>query len=140
MVSRGSLVFRILAALLVIGVVVAAGVLLYRAGFSQGFLQGGAAVQGDAPLDNPGFPFTYGFRGMYPGFLWPHFGFFPFFGFCLFGLLLLFFFGWVFRPRFWGRPHPGGWHRYGPYWGAPPEEKDRPEGQAQPGEKDQERG
>jgi hypothetical protein len=133
MERRGYFIYRLLAALLVVGILAAAGVAVYRAGFTQGYLQAAAAAEEGGALTRPGSPY-------YPGFGWPRFGFFPFFpfvGFFFFGLLFFLFFRALFRPWHWG--YPGPWHGYPPGWGAPPWAKDRPadqpgtESQPQPG-------
>jgi hypothetical protein len=125
----GSIILRVLAALLLIGLLVGGGMAVYRAGFAQGYAvgassatAGGAEVApGGAPL-SPYYPY-------YPGMMYPHFGFFPFMplgGLCLFGLLIFFAFGALLRgPRHWGHhawahgpeggPH-GHWHGYPPPW------------------------
>lgn len=121
MFRRSSFVFRILAALVLVAILLGAGALVYRLGFSQGLAQSAALSGGEAPRFTPGFPYA-------PGFYRMHFGFFPgfhLFGLCLIGLLFLFIFGAFFRgPWFWG------W-RWGPHhyasgprgsqpWGGPP--------------------
>ena len=124
----GSIIFRVLAALLLIALLVGGGMAVYQAGFTQGYAAGAArtaaggteVAPGGAPL-TPYYPY-------YPGMIYPHFGFFPFMplGLCLFGLLVLFAFGALLRgPRHWGHhawahgpeggPH-GHWHGYPPPW------------------------
>jgi hypothetical protein len=93
---------RILAVLLVAGVLLAAGVYVYQVGLAQGYAQGAAVAGGETPQLEPGF------RG-YPGFgpgtghgPWGfRFGFFLFFPLlaCFFGLLFLFGIGGLFRAR-----------------------------------------
>jgi hypothetical protein len=106
MFPRGSIVARILAAILVVGLLIAAGVLVYRAGFTQGWAQAALVSGEEGQRAVPGFPY-------YPGFYRPHFGFFPgfpLFGLFFFGLFILFLFRWLFRP--WGWGHPGHWHAH----------------------------
>ncbi|OGO33618.1 MAG: hypothetical protein A2W35_14290 [Chloroflexi bacterium RBG_16_57_11] len=144
---RGSFFLRALGVLILIGVLLAGGALLFRAGQAQGYQTGiaaGVAASAAAGGETPGTasvtPYGPGYGPAYwrnyPG---PHFGFFPFFpfgGLCgsiLLVLLVLFALRLIFRP--WGWFHhgkgPGGWgehpHEWGPHgwgphtWGPPPE-------------------
>ncbi len=121
---RGSILFRILGALVIIGILVTAGVFIFQAGQAQGYAMGLAAAGKDGvttPAPYPYYGYGYGL-GFHPFF-------FPFF-FPLGGLL--FFFGLFFLLRFvfggFGRRHwygqPGGW-----YGGPGPQP-----GQQQPGQ------
>jgi hypothetical protein len=107
--------WRILLALILVGLLVGGGVTAYRTGWAQGYQAGvlTAADTGEAlPRSSlvPAYPF-------YPG--WGHYG--PFFGFTPFSpflwigffLLLFFVIGGLFRP--WGWPRSGGWggHMHG---------------------------
>ena len=126
MFYRGSFFFRALAALLVVGGLIIGGVLIFQAGQAMGYSQGAALASGEAPALPPSAPY-------YPGYAWPHFGFFPFMLFplfCLGGLALLAFFaiGGFFRRHAWGYPPQGpqpgaawyGWHEHSHPWGPPP--------------------
>jgi hypothetical protein len=122
MFGRGSIVLRILGTLVLIGVLVAAGALIFQAGQAQGYALGLAASgkvgQNVAPAVPAPYPYYPGYWG--PGFLGPRF-FFPFgplFGLLFFGGVVFFFFvvGGLFRARRWG----GGYGPYGP--------RERPEG------------
>ena len=128
--------FRILAALVLVGLLFAAGSAVYRLGYAEGWA-GSAAVQaagsgGQAPNVAPGYAPGYGPGYPYnPGFFGPRFGFFPFFpffGFCLFGLFLLCLFGFLFRgPRRWGK---GQGHSHP--WGTPPWDQGQGQSEAEP--------
>ena len=130
MVGRGSLFLRLLAAVLLIGALVAAGWMIFQAGQAQGYAMGAAqaaAQAGDAGGVQPvpqGGPFYPGYYGYYR----PHFSpFFPLAG--IFWFLVLFFvIGGLFRAIFWGLrgPRHYGWyggpghhHPHG-WWGGPP--------------------
>ena len=98
--------FRVVAALVLLGVLAAIGVGVYNAGVSQGLAQNVTAVASGAPV-----------AGYYPGYFGPHWGWgFGFFGifFWILGIFLVFallraIFGW----GRWGR-HAGHWGGYGP--------------------------
>lgn len=107
---RGSIIFRVLASLLLVGALVAAGIMLFQAGQAQGYAMGLAADgKTISPPAGPGMMvpgYGYGF-----GYWRPHF--FPFgLFFCLIPLLFFFLFGGLFRAFAW-RMHPGPWG-YGP--------------------------
>jgi hypothetical protein len=147
MSTRGSFFLRLLGVFILVGIMLAGGALLFRAGQMQGYQMGaaGAAANaaagetlGTAPVVpyGPGYWPGYG-PGYYPG---PHFGFFPFGWLCgsiFLVFLALFAFRLIFRP--WGWRHhgmgPGGWgqHPHGPYgwgpygYGPPPPGKDQPQ-------------
>jgi len=120
--SRGSIVFRVIGILVLMVVLVVAGSLVFRAGYTQGVAQSpvvATAISEQAGQVIPApYPPMHGYH--YPG-MWMH----PFWGFspfgCLFGFFLIFlFFGalrMIFFPRWHGRRH---WHHhgYGP-WGGP---------------------
>jgi hypothetical protein len=118
MFYRDSFLLRILAFLVLAGILLAVGSSIYQMGFNQGVTQGlvlgGSEVE--RPPVAPGYPY-------YPGYFRPSFGFFPF-GFICFGLFFFFVFGWLFRPHRWGRgpwgAHP---HRHPHDWGYPPGEQ-----------------
>jgi hypothetical protein len=130
MIERGSTtIWRVLAALLVVGLLLGAGAMVYRAGVDQGLAQA-AIVQGEEGQGAvPGFRF-------YPGFYRPHFGFFPgfpLFGIFFFGLFFLFLLRWLFRP--WGWGSRGHWHAH-PHthpWEDRPQGEPGPETQGQTG-------
>lgn len=120
--TQNGFVFRLIAALLLIGLMVGGGYAVYRMGVAQGtaqapevaqaIQQAGEDGQPVPPMYGYGYPYAWGYR--------PHFGFFPFFGCVGAFLFIVFFFGllrFVFRPWGWGR------HGYwGKRWegGAPP--------------------
>jgi len=125
MFRTGSFFIRLLGFLVLVGLLIAGGALIFQAGQTQGYLLGQAFAGAEAPAGvqpaplAPGYPPYYYYR--------PHFGFFPFGGF--FGLflgVLLFFFllRLVFWPRHWGHKY-GHWHDHPPYqegqhpWGDP---------------------
>jgi hypothetical protein len=108
----------LIAVLLLIGVLAAVGVGVYQAGLAQGYAQGATQV-GSGEL--PGGQQFRSYPGYLPGVYRFHFGLFPFFplfGLCLFGLLLLPLLGWIFRPRGWWGPYSH-WHAHPPAWGGP---------------------
>jgi hypothetical protein len=119
MFHRGPGVLRVLGALLVVLVVLAAGWGLYRVGFARGYAQGATLGAEDAPQarqalpHRPGraiAPWGWSGRGFMPGMMWPHGGlFFPFFrfgGLLIFGLLGLAFLFALLRHRPWSYgPH-----------------------------------
>ncbi len=129
---RYGILWRILLALLLVGVLIAGGAAIYRTGWAQGYQVGALAAnspntQGNNPLPYRGYP--YG--GFWPGYGFPFF--FPPFG-IFFGIgfffLIFFLVGGLFRLfgwRRWAGP-------YGPrYWGPDPrwnrerEEQNRPQ-------------
>jgi hypothetical protein len=124
--------FRILSALILIGLLVGGGVLLYRAGWSQGYLAASAAKQVAAGGTGPAVPLAPGALPygpwFYPGFFFP-FGFF-FTGLLVFlaGLFLLRLIFLPFRMAAWGSHHHGwrheGWegHPMPPWWREAPSE------------------
>ena len=107
----GRFVPRLFGVLLVLAGLIGAGVFAYQLGVAQGVAQGipagAAAVPG---------PYAYGFA---------HHGFFPFWGFGCFGILiplflLMLIFGGM-RRMFWGGGwgHHGGWRKWSE-GGVPP--------------------
>ena len=114
--SRSSVVFRVIGILVLLGVLAVAGVIVYRAGYTQGVIQSPAVAT--AASEQPGqvipAPYPPHMVGYGAG-MWMHpfWGFPPFFA-CLFGFFLIFlFFGalrMIFFPRWYGRRH---WHRHG---------------------------
>jgi hypothetical protein len=113
---------RILLGLILIALIVAGGMLVYRAGFAQG-----AAFTGEGDLT------FHDYAGNPRGFAYPMRGYFFFPGGFLFGLLFLFlFFGLIrrafFAPR-WGmhRMYSGKWQDKAESWHA--EMHNRMEGQ-----------
>ena len=111
---RTGLLWRLILALLLVGVLAAGGMALFRAGWAQGYQTGALSAapseRGVAPVAPPYYP--------YPGY-----GFYPFFApfglFPLIGLffLLFFLFGGLFRFGGWRR-----WHEHSGYgdWGDRP--------------------
>ena len=127
-----SIVFRILATLVLVGLLVGGGVLLYRSGWSQGFLAASAAKQGAAAGSGSVVPFG---PGVYPYGPWFYPGFFFPFGFLFTGLLIFLAVGFLlrliflpFRMAAWGAHHHGwrheGWegHTMPPWWRGGPSE------------------
>lgn len=125
MFNRGSFILRLVGALLLVSLMVAGGMMAYRAGVAQGIAQAPAVAEAlsnaaengqSLPVPGYGYGYPYGFR--------PHFGFFPFggilgfilFTFLFFGLLRLIFF----RPWGWHMYGRGPWKGYGHPWGPPP--------------------
>lgn len=102
-----SIVFRIVTALVMIGILLGLGGLVFRAGYFQGLATDGNWLEGPRQyLDLP-------YRG-YGG----HFFGFGFIG-CLIPLLLIFFVFGAMRMIFWRGAYPWrGMHHHGP-WGAP---------------------
>lgn len=136
MFERGSFVLRLIGALLLVGLVIAGGVMAYRAGVAHGIAQApivaealSSAAENGQPLPAP----VYGYGYPYYGFR-PHFGFFPFGG--IFGFILFFFlfFGLLrlifFRPWGWHLYRHGPWKGYGGPWGPPPWAREEKEGEA----------
>ena len=114
---RNGFIFRLIAVLLLIGLVAAGGYMAYKAGIAQGIAQApevAEAIQQSAD-DGQVVPPMYGYGYRYHGFGYPHhFGFFPggicfsiFFIFLFFGLLRFVFF----------RPWHRGWRHHG-HWGG----------------------
>ncbi|MGD0610518.1 MAG: hypothetical protein ABSB41_03315 [Anaerolineales bacterium] len=122
--------FRILATLVLIGLLVGGGVLLYRAGWSQGYLAASAAKQTTTGSNGSIVPWAPGYLGygprFYPGLFFP-------FGF-LFTGLLIFFAGFFllrliffpFRMAAWESHHHGWRHEGWEGHPTPPWMKERP--------------
>jgi hypothetical protein len=129
--------WRILLAVLLVGLLVLGGGALYRAGWAQGYQAAALAASASGSEGAPVAPY-YGVYPQYPAFGYPPF-FAPFwapFGLCLgvgFFFLLLFLIGGLFRPHRWG--HWGGGPKHGDWQGGPmpPWVKEWKESQ-QPGE------
>lgn len=126
MFRGGWFVFRLIGTLLLVGFLIAGGVMLYNSGQAQGYAMGLAAggQEQAAPLPSNGSAPYYGFAPYYG---WGH----PFFSpfppiigfFVVIGLIFLFFgvIGSIFRHRTW--THNGPWSsgpRHGTPWGPPP--------------------
>jgi hypothetical protein len=120
-------VFRVIGALLLVGLMVAGGFMAYQAGVAQGVAEAPvvATAISQAADNGAGAPLGYGHGYGYGhpyGFGRHHFGFFPF-GICGSILFVFFFFGLLrmifFRPWHAGWGHHGHWGRH---WegGAPP--------------------
>jgi hypothetical protein len=124
MMYRGGIVVRILLVITLIAVLVGGGLVLYRAGWTQGY-QAGVFVSSGEGIE--WVPMVPQFRGLAQGPFMPGFGL-PFFGLCLgigFIFLVLFLVGGLLKP--WGRKgwaghpyHHGKWE-HGP---MPPWAKD----------------
>ena len=129
----GRIVFRIISAFVIIGLLIVGGVALYNAGWSQGYgtaslaasassaATGGQAVQPAPGFVGPGFvaPYTYGYPFYRPWFFGPWSCLFPILAilafFFLFRLLFIPFFGWGFHRRRWMMEgHGPPWWRGGP--------------------------
>jgi hypothetical protein len=124
MSRTGFIVLRLVGVLLLVGLLIGAGVIAYRSGYSQGVVEGAAmAAAGSGGESGQVAPLVPGY-GYYPGYALRPFGGFFFtelLGVLFFGFLFLTALRRVFRPRFgWGR----GWygrHAYaGHPWGGPP--------------------
>jgi len=146
---RGHFIFRFVAFVVLIGILIGGGALVFRAGESQGYALGLAAsgkeltAPGAVPAPGmlPGTPY-YGYGFYRPVF----FPFFAPFGFLGGGLFLLFFFFVIsgfFRLLFWGRAgmwrggpgHHGTWGGPTPPWANQPgDPKAAPQGEANPGQ------
>jgi hypothetical protein len=125
MFYRGSFFVRFLLVLVLLGILTAAGYLIFQDGQAQGYALGQAASE-KAP-SVPALPYP----GYYP-YLTPYHGFFfpPFLGFlCIGGLLFVFFIagGGLFRPHHWYRYAHGPNHEHWHEW----EESRCPEGSTQ---------
>ncbi len=116
---RNGSIFRLIGALLLVGLVVAGGYMAYQAGVAQGIAQApeiAEAVQEAQPgpsIYGPGYGYPYRFG--YPHYFNPFGGicFSIFFLFLFFGLLRFVFFPW---RRGWG--HHGHWGKW--EGGVPP--------------------
>jgi len=122
---RNGLVFRIVGALLLIGLATVGGFMAYRAGVAQGVIQAPAVATAISKAAENGQaapipPMMYG-RGYGYGYGYPMighpFGFFPFGAICGSILFLFLFFGVMRMIFFRGMMHRG-WegHKHGP-WG-----------------------
>lgn len=139
MFRRGSFFLRVLGALILMGVVLAGGVVLFQAGQSQGFQMGMAAASSTAGNETQGtMPLVPYGPGYWPYYARPHFGFSPFFpfgGLCgsiLMVLLALFALRLIFWPRRWlyHGNGPGAWGNHPHPWGPPPWMKEQPQPEA----------
>ena len=129
---RNGFVFRLIGALFLIGLLVAGGIMIYRAGVAQGISQAPevakaisqAAEKGQAaPIPPMMFGRGYGYTYGYPYGFGHHLGFFPFGGIC-FSVLFLFLLLGILKMFFF---RPWSWRHYGPWtgehghpWGGPP--------------------
>jgi hypothetical protein len=125
MFRTGSFFLRLLGFLVLVGLLIAGGALIYQAGQNQGYLLGQAAAGAEAPAGVQPAPLAPGYLPYY--YYRPHFGFFPFggfFGLFLGALLIFFLLRLVFWPRHWGYHgwghRYGGWHDHPHEWGGPP--------------------
>ena len=144
MFNRGSFVLRLIAILLLIGLMIGGGVMAYRAGIAQGIAQAPAVAEAlsNAAESGQGLPvpaYGYGYGYGYPGYrMHPHYGFFPFGGILGFILFIFLFLGLLrlifFRPWAWhygpmhGRGH---WKGYGHPWGPQPWAREGEAGEAE---------
>ncbi len=121
--------WRLILALLLVGVLAASGMALFRAGWAQGYQTGAlsAAPSGSEVAPRPPLYYPYPGYGFYPFFA--PFGCFPIIG--LF-FLLLFLFGGLFRPwgmrRWYGHPGYSDWgHGPVPPWAKEWHERHHPQ-------------
>lgn len=122
--------FRILATLVLIGLLVGGGFLLYRAGWSQGYLAASAAKLATPGNNGTVVPWAPGYLGYGPAFnpgLFFPFGFF-FTGLLIFfaGFFLLRLIFLPFRMAAWGAHRHGGWHEGWEGHPTPPWMRERP--------------
>ena len=116
-----SIIFRIVLALVLIGVMLGLGVFAFKVGIAQGLAMSAPATAGE-PIQPP-----YGFYGMPYGRHMLGFGGFGLLG-CLVPLFLVFLFFFALRGLFWhgprgwyGHMHPGMWGMKGDWSkGLPP--------------------
>jgi len=130
---RNGLVFRIVGALLLIGLIAAGGYMTYHAGIAQGISQAPAvataiskAAENGQGAPIPPMMYGHGYDyGYYPMYGFHHFGFFPFgicgsilFLFLFLGIIKMIFFRGMMHRGWEGRKH-GPWGRH---WedGVPP--------------------
>jgi hypothetical protein len=109
---RKGFFIRFVLALLLLAVLFAGGVFLYRTGWAQGYQAAGLIASSE---DVDAGVLVPQFRGFARGPYMLGFGF-PFFGLCLgigFIFLVMFLMGAIFRP--WGRKRWGGHPHYGPW-------------------------
>jgi hypothetical protein len=111
--NRSGFLWRILLTLVLVGVLVAGGIALYRTGWAQGYQAAVLVAGGKGGNTTPALPFYGVYPYSYPGFGFP---FFAPFGLCLgIGFFLLVFFLFTGLFRFWGWRHwahrswPGQW-------------------------------
>lgn len=136
MSRTGSFTLRLIGVLILIGLLIGGGAMVYRAGVAQGIAQAPevakaisqAAENGQVAPVPPMYGYGYGYGYPYGWGFRPHFWFFPF-GFV--GAILFFFlFLGLLRFLFF-RPWRMGWgyygHHHGRPWGGPPWM--RPEGE-----------
>lgn len=140
MFTRGSFVIRLIGIVLLVGLLIGGGAMVYRAGIAQGIAQApevaealSSAAESGSGLPVPVYPYGY------PAYRFhPHFGFFPFGG--IFGFILFFFifFGLMrmifFRRWAWhhyGHHGRGPWKKGGRHWGGPPWAYDDEEGEGE---------
>ena len=124
MFNRNSFFIRLLGFVILAGLLVFGGFMLFRLGQAQGFAMSRAAGIEAAPSTAPLAPIQPPYM---PYYYRHHFGFLPFGGICgaIFAVLLFFFaLRLIFRPRYWGPRFwgPFGWgpHAWGPHgWGNP---------------------
>jgi len=149
MFKNGSFVWRLIGALLLIGLMIGGGVMAYRFGYAEGVADAPeiATVISEAAEDGQPLPVPpmIGYGSSYANpLMWmhPRHGFIPFGGVVGFFLLTLLFIGlmrMIFRPWGWhyyGHMHGRGpWKGYGRYWGTPPWARESEDGKAEADDK-----
>ncbi len=121
---RNGLIFRVIGALIILGLIAGAGAFAYKAGVAQGISQAPAVAKAieQAAENGQGLPAPmYGYGRPYPyGYGYPyghHFGFFPVGGLC-FGIFFLFLLFGAMRMLFFRRMrHAWGNHGHHGPWG-----------------------
>lgn len=124
---RNGFVFRLIGVLLLIGLMVAGGLITYKAGAAQGVIQAPAVATAISQAAENGqsapVPPMYGYGYPYRSYGYPHhLGFFPIGGIC-FSIFFLFLFFGLLRFIFFRPWHHGHWHGpWGRKWegGVPP--------------------
>lgn len=130
--SRNGFVFRLVGALLLIGLMAGGGYMAYHAGVAQGISQAPEVAKAISQVTENGqavpippmvFGRGYGYAHGYPYGFSHHLGFLPFGGICFSVLFLFLLLGslkmFFFRP--WSWRHYGPWAgEHGHPWGSPP--------------------
>lgn len=122
MTRTGSVIMRMIGVIVILGLLVAGGAFIYRAGYARGLAESPAMAAGTAqlPAYAPGWSMTPG-MWMYPRYMFPTFG--QILGIFFLGLIFVFFLRMIFRPWRWrmkGAHRHGYGHHHGYGWGGPP--------------------